>query len=140
MYDVTQEYDAMEDQDTIQAGDRVWLQPMATWAVVEAVTNDGYKLEGRGVWSESFLRSVEERECYLKQYAAGVEARAQYDADIIAHLEETEPVRRLFETDEEYERFYVQWAYGFCGVEMPEDVKHFYYKYLIKNRWVVQSG
>jgi hypothetical protein len=92
-------------------------------------------------WAENLLISIADWEVYQEQYKRGVEQRQREDAETLAHLEAIEPVRGLFDTDEDFQFAYCQWAESFWGVgDMPYVVRRLYNQYMMGNQWTIARG
>lgn len=92
-------------------------------------------------WSERILVSEADWQARQADIARDTKERQQQDEETLAHLEAIEPVRGLFDTDEDFQFAYCQWAESFWGVgDMPYSVRYVYNKYMLGNQWTIRSS
>lgn len=130
-----------ESGQRFQVGDRVWINPLATYDIIKDVTANGcYRLtRNHGLWSSGFLISRQEREYQQKEIIERIRIRQQYDRTGRAALALMEPERYLFDSDLAYEEAYVIWAakwwqYG----DMPYMVRYWRMKYMRSHLFVLK--
>ena len=91
-------------------------------------------------WGENLLISVADWQARQAEIARETEERQRQDAETLVHLEAIEPVRGLFDTEEDFQFAYCQWAESFWGVgDMPYAVRYLYNRYLQSNQWTILS-
>jgi hypothetical protein len=92
-------------------------------------------------WHERMLVSEVDWLARQAEIARGIEQRRRENEETLAHLEAIEPVRGLFDTDEDFQFAYCQWAESFWGVgDMPYVVRRLYNQYMVGNQWTIAKS
>jgi hypothetical protein len=125
----------MNERCTVTGGFHI---PGIGW--VYYVNHDTKPFWAAAQWHERMLESEADWLKRQADIAQDTETRQKADAETLTHLKAIEPVRDLFDTKEDFQFAYCQWAESFWGVgDMPYSVRSLYNQYMLGNQWTIRS-